>query len=53
MYPVTALGKITGAVTAMLGIGMFALPCAILGAGFIEELDRKKPRQCPHCGKAL
>ncbi|MCU0916220.1 MAG: ion transporter [Planctomycetes bacterium] len=52
MYPVTVLGKITGAVTAMLGIGMFALPCAILGAGFIEELDRKK-RTCPHCGKEL
>jgi voltage-gated potassium channel len=65
--PVTALGKLLGAITAMLGIGMFALPCAILGAGFIEELDRNKkkgtpnasergwePRQtCPHCGKEL
>jgi len=53
-YPVTVMGKILGAITAMMGIGMFALPCAILGAGFIEELDRnKKPRQCPHCGKEL
>jgi voltage-gated potassium channel len=53
MVPVTAVGRITGAITAMLGIGMFALPCAILGAGFMEELDQKKPRKCPHCGKDL
>jgi voltage-gated potassium channel len=53
-YPVTAIGKIVGGTTAMLGIGMFALPCAILGAGFIEELDRnKKAQKCPHCGKDL
>ena len=27
---------------------------AILGAGFIEELDRNKTKQtCPHCGKEL
>jgi voltage-gated potassium channel len=54
MYPITAIGKIMGAITAMLGIGMFALPCAILGAGFIEEIEQnKKPRKCPHCGKEL
>jgi voltage-gated potassium channel len=54
MYPVTAVGKILGAITAMLGIGMFALPCAILGAGFMEELEQnKKPQTCPHCGKEL
>ncbi len=54
MYPITVLGKIFGACTAVLGIGMFALPCAILGAGFIDELDRNKKKQvCPHCGKEL
>jgi voltage-gated potassium channel len=54
MVPVTPVGKALGAITAMLGIGMFALPCAILGAGFIEELDKsKKPQKCPHCGKDL
>jgi voltage-gated potassium channel len=54
MYPITVIGKIMGAITAMLGIGMFALPCAILGAGFIEEIEQnKKPRTCPHCGKEL
>jgi voltage-gated potassium channel len=53
MYPVTPIGKIAGAITAMLGIGMFALPCAILGAGFMEEIEQKKTRKCPHCGKEL
>ena len=54
MYPVTPIGKAVGALTAVLGIGMFALPCAILGAGFIEELDRnKKAQRCPHCGKEI
>ncbi|OHB64413.1 MAG: hypothetical protein A2Y76_05495 [Planctomycetes bacterium RBG_13_60_9] len=54
MYPVTPIGKAFGALTAVLGIGMFALPCAILGAGFVEELERhKKTRRCPHCGKEL
>jgi voltage-gated potassium channel len=52
-YPITATGKVIGAITAMLGIGMFALPCAILGAGFVEELEQKKTRKCPHCGKEL
>ncbi len=53
MYPVTPIGKIAGAITAMLGIGMFALPCAILGAGFMDEVEQKKTRKCPHCGKEL
>jgi voltage-gated potassium channel len=54
IYPVTALGKLIGALVAMLGIGMFALPTAILGAGFLEDLEqRKKARRCPYCGKEI
>jgi hypothetical protein len=32
---------------------MFALPTGILGAGFVEEVQRKKQgkRKCPHCGE--
>jgi voltage-gated potassium channel len=53
-YPITALGKVTASITAMLGIGMFALPTAILGAGFLDDLaSRKKPQRCPHCGKEI
>lgn len=53
-YPITPVGKMMAAVIAVLGIGTFALPCGILGAGFVEELDRgRKKSQCPHCGKEL
>lgn len=54
IYPITVLGKVMGALTAMLGIGMFALPTAILGAGFLEDLERqRKALRCPHCGKEI
>jgi voltage-gated potassium channel len=53
-YPITALGKIMASMIAMLGIGMFALPTAILGAAFLEDLERqKKAPRCPHCGKEI
>jgi len=51
VYPVTCVGKLMASVIAVLGIGMFALPTGILGAGFVEELDRRKEvKRCPHCG---
>lgn len=54
IFPVTPVGKLMGSIIAVLGIGMFALPTGILGAGFVEELDgRKTLRQCPHCGKEI
>ncbi|MBN2592556.1 MAG: hypothetical protein JXA81_03535 [Sedimentisphaerales bacterium] len=41
-------------VIAVLGIGMFALPTGIFGAGFVEEMgQRQKSSQCPHCGKEI
>jgi voltage-gated potassium channel len=39
--PVTALGRIVSAVTVILGIFCFALPIAILGRGFYEEIRRR------------
>ena len=41
MEPVTALGRIVAAVTVMLGILCFALPVAILGRGFYDEIRRR------------
>ncbi len=56
-YPITALGQTIAAIIAILGIGMFALPAGILGAGFVEALAAhrsKDPKHhCPHCGKPL
>ncbi len=55
VYPVTTLGKVFAAGIAMLGIGMFALPTGILGASFVEELEKRRAgkRCCPHCGEDL
>ncbi len=55
MYPITLLGKLCASIIAVLGIGMFALPTGILGAGFVEAIQKhKEPKEvCPHCGKEL
>jgi voltage-gated potassium channel len=55
MCPVTALGKLCAGVIAVLGIGLFALPAGILGAGFVEAIQKRKSgaRTCPHCGKRI
>lgn len=53
VFPVTPMGKIFAAMIAILGIGMFALPTGILGASFVEEIDKMKAKEkpcCPHCG---
>jgi len=54
--PITPLGKVIAGVVSVLGIGMFALPTGILGAGFLEEVRSRKQKKatiCPHCGKEL
>lgn len=54
VVPVTAAGKVLGAMIALIGIALFALPAGILSGGFTEELARHKEEQkCPHCGKPL
>ncbi len=54
VYPVTALGRFIGAIIAILGIGMFALPAGILASGFAKQLQRRhQHKTCPHCGKDL
>lgn len=55
IYPVTTLGKVLAGLSAILGVGMFALPTGILGASFVEEIQKEKaPRKCcPHCGGEL
>jgi voltage-gated potassium channel len=40
IYPVTPLGRFFGAVIAILGIGMVAVPTSILSAGFMEALEK-------------
>ncbi len=44
VYPVTALGKLLGAVIAILGVGLFALPAGIIAGGFESELSSRKKK---------
>lgn len=62
IYPITVAGKFLGAVIAILGIGMVAIPTGILSSGFIEHLNKTtgedeneevEIKYCPHCGKKL
>ena len=41
LTPLTATGRIIAAITVMLGIFCFALPVAIIGRGFYEEIRRR------------
>lgn len=61
VYPVTGWGRLLSGIIAVLGIGLVALPTAIISTSFLEELKMKldpnqkeeSPNYCPHCGKKL
>jgi voltage-gated potassium channel len=60
VYPVTELGRAFGALTALFGVALFALPAGLIGAGFMEEIDRQREAAegrkkviCPHCGRDI
>lgn len=40
IYPITPLGRVLGAIIAILGIGMVAVPTSILSSGFMEKLEK-------------
>ena len=56
IHPITPLGKFLGGISAIIGIGLFALPTGILVSGFNEHIRNRKDlvrRVCPHCGKEI
>jgi voltage-gated potassium channel len=56
VYPVTPMGRALGGVFAVIAILLIALPTAILGASFTEELGGRSEVGdvvCPHCGRSL
>jgi voltage-gated potassium channel len=55
IYPITGAGRLVGAMVALLGIGLFALPAGILGGAFLEEIGSHpgSGRACPRCGHVI
>jgi len=40
-YPITAAGRLLASVTAILGLGIFALPVGIIASAFVTEIHRR------------
>ncbi len=47
IYPITSLGILFSSIISLLGIGIVALPTGIIGAGYLEEMRKRKPKK-PH-----
>jgi len=45
VYPMTGLGQILAAITALFGIGLVAIPTGIVSVGFLEEISKNKSEQ--------
>ena len=51
VYPITSFGKFFGSLSAIFGVGLFAIPTGILASGFVEHKNNDVFK-CPHCGKS-
>lgn len=47
VYPETGLGRVLAGLTAVLGIGLIAIPTGILAAAFSDALQRHRQEQAP------
>ena len=45
VYPITVAGKVLGIITAIIGIGMVAVPTGIITSGFSEVLHNKNSKR--------
>ena len=53
MVPITLLGRMLGALTAVLGVGMIALPAGVLASGFSEQMRIRREEYREAVEKAL
>lgn len=53
VVPVTPMGKLFGSIIGLIGIGMVALPAAIMASGFAENLQRRRHRYNRYIEKTL
>lgn len=51
--PITAMGKVFGALITIVGIGMVALPAGILASGFSDQLRKRRETYLQQCDDAL
>ena len=51
--PITGMGKFFGAIIAIIGIGVVALPSGILASGFTDQLKRRQAQYENGLSKAL
>jgi voltage-gated potassium channel len=53
MVPVTPMGRVLGGLTAVLGVGMIALPAGVLASGFSEQMRIRREEYREAVDKAL
>ncbi|RAU23517.1 ion transporter [Paramagnetospirillum kuznetsovii] len=53
MVPITMMGRMLGALTAVLGVGMIALPAGVLASGFSEQMRIRREEYREAVEKAL
>jgi len=60
LHPITAMGRLLGAIVSVLGIGLIAVPTGIISSGFVSqnESDKKIENQkekifCSYCGEKI
>ena len=47
-----SVGIIFGSISAIFGVGHFAIPAGLLASGFSDEAETAN-KNCPHCGKEI
>lgn len=53
MVPITPIGKVLASITAFFGVAIFALPTAIIGASFYQELASKNQKKLQSLSREL
>ncbi|MDA8231108.1 MAG: ion transporter [Magnetospirillum sp.] len=53
MVPITPLGRMLGGMTAVVGVGMIALPAGVLASGFSEQMRIRREEYRDEVEKAL
>ena len=53
IVPLTPMGKVFGGLIGLLGIGMIALPAAILASGFVDNIHDRKQKYNLHAERAM